>query len=195
MEPIFYELKVENEELNQNEFIFVCEKYYNTLKYDQKRKLIFFDDELKKKKKMNKIERETINYSFKPKINKKCINITYEKNKKNLNRVSSYERIEKKINDNNNTNRIKSIDIKELNFIFSNQKNNYKLNEDKKINLNIVNNISFGNLLTKKDNKENLVNNISHIYNNNLVIQNINNVFDREIKYHKDNYNAKIKNK
>ena len=195
MEPIFYELKIENEELNQSEFIFVCEKYYNTLKYDQKRKLIFFDDELKKKKKMDKIEKETINYSFKPKINKKYINLTYDKNKnKNkLNRVSSYEKIERKIN--NHKNRIKSIDIRKLNFILNNQKNNDKLNENKKINLNIVNNISLCNLLTKKENKEDTNNNINHIYNNNLVIQNINNVIDREIKYHKDNYNDKINDK
>ncbi len=40
LEPIFLELKVENEVLNETEFIFVCEQFFNVLKYDQKQKIL-----------------------------------------------------------------------------------------------------------------------------------------------------------
>ena len=189
LEPILYELKIENEELNENEFIFVCEKYYNTLKYDQKRNLILFDDEEKKKLKKEKIEKENINYSFKPKINK-YINLTYERNKNkiklNRNRISSFER-EYKVNQDKN--RIKSIDIKKFNFTFrNNNKLIEKKNEDN--NLNVVNKITICKIKEQSHEEIKDTNNIeNNNINNNLVIQNLENKIDREINYLQDNIN------
>ena len=187
LEPIFYELKIENEELNEDEFIFVCEKYYNTLNYDQKRELILFDDVEKNRKKKEKIEKENINYSFRPKINK-YKNLTNERNKYKSNRISSY--LIRKNNSNKTKNRIKNINIQGFNYIFSNREfytkyNNF--NDIKNLNekINIINNISFFNLLTKKrDNSKELnYESHNHINNNNLIIQNLTNNIVKEINY------------
>ena len=186
LEPILYELKMENEELNENEFIFVCEKYYNTLKYDQKRNLILFDEEEKKKLKKEKIKEHT-NFSFKPKVNKN-IHFSHEKNKNqtNINRISSFEN-EYNFN---KKNRIKSIDIQKLSYIF---KKSNKIKEEKKINnnLNVVNKINLFRILNKKDEEEKEINNemSKNINNNNLVIQNLENKIDKEINYHQGNSN------
>ena len=193
LEPIILELKEENEILNEKEFIFVCERYYQTLKYDQKRKLILFEDEEKKKLKKEKIEKENSNYSFKPKINTKFINLTYEKNNPNINRLSYYE-----ISDNKPNliiNRIKSIDIKDIitNKINNNKNEENKKCEDNNININsveklkinenkiIVNNISLCHLVEKRNN------NLKE--DNKLIIQNLKNTIDREINYRKENNN------
>ena len=197
LEPIIYELKEENEILNETEFIFVCERYYQTLKYDQKRKLILFEDEEKKKLKKEKIEKENLNYTFKPKINN-FIHLTYEKNNPNLNRLSYYE-----ISDNKPNliiNRIKSIDIKGLN---SNKISNNKIEYDKKFednNINIssvrklkindnkiiVNNISLCNLAEQK-NKNNIKDSTKIQKGNKFIIQNLKNKVDREINCGKNN--------
>ena len=187
LEPILYELKIENEELNENEFVFVCEKYYNTLKYDQKRNLILFDEEEKKKLKKEKIQKENTNYSFKPKINK-YTNIKHEKNLVKIKRISSFEKNYKI----NNINRIKNFDIQKLNHIFKNtdqiigEKNTYN-------NLNIVNGITLCKIMNKKKEETKDVNNKMNniINNNNLVIQNLENKIDKEISYHQGNSNMK----
>ena len=62
LEPIFRELKEENETLNENEFITVCEQIYKSLPYDKKNILMNFAYD----KKQNK----TINYTQKKKMNK-----------------------------------------------------------------------------------------------------------------------------
>ena len=196
LEPIFLELKIENEVLNENEFIFVCEKYYNTLKYDQKRKLILFDDEERKKQKKEKIEKENKNYTFRPKINK-YINLTYEKNIHNLNRVSSYEISENK---SYNRCRIKSIDLKEFNFYKNNEINNKKIINNVKLDDNInnknVNSYSLCNLFIKNNDniKEIIINNCNSCKKNNFIIQNLRNTIDKEITYRKDKENDKDNN-
>lgn len=192
LEPIFVELKNENEVLNESEFIFVCDKYYNTLKYDQKRKLILFEDEEKKKEKKEKIMKEKLNYSFRPKINKYS-NLSYEKNVNNLNRISSIEK--SKINET----RIKNIDIKGINYIFCNSGyakqlssinsiNNSKMKEDKKTSEekikfknNIIQSISFKIDDNANSNKTDNKNKISK--ENVLFAQNLKNKFDKQINY------------
>ena len=62
LEPIFRELKEENETLNENEFITVCEQIFLSLPYDKKNILMNFGYD----KKQNK----TIIYSQKKKNNK-----------------------------------------------------------------------------------------------------------------------------
>ena len=200
LEPIFVELKNENEVLNESEFIFVCDKYYNTLKYDQKRKLILFEDEEKKKEKKEKIMKEKLNYSFRPKINKYSYsNYSYEKN---INRISSTEK--NKINEN----RIKNIDIKGINYIFCNSGyarqfssinsiNNSKMKEDKKISEekikfknNIIQSISFK--IDDKANSNQTDNKNSISKENVLFAQNLKNKFDRQINY-KDYKKSNIK--
>ena len=42
LEPIFNELKEENETLNEVEFIFVCEQLYSSLGWNEKRELTNF---------------------------------------------------------------------------------------------------------------------------------------------------------
>ena len=60
LEPIFKELNFENESLNEKEFIFVCNKFYDTLRFDEKRELTNFED----------IKKIKNNNSFRTKINK-----------------------------------------------------------------------------------------------------------------------------
>ncbi len=189
LEPIFLELKVENEVLNETEFIFVCEQFFNVLKYDQKQKILSFEDEEKRRIKKEKIEKENTNYSFRPKINK-CIDLYYH----NLNRVSSYESNKNIINYiNYNSNRRKSVDAKELNYLTKKEENFRRFNNNnynKGMNNIIVSNISLCNLINKKNENEknfdiisfkddkNITNN-----NNNLIIQNLNNRIDKGICY------------
>jgi hypothetical protein len=203
LEPIFVELKNENEVLNESEFIFVCDKYYNTLKYDQKRKLILFEDEEKKKEKKEKILKEKLNYSFRPKINKYSYsNLSYEKNNNNLNRISSIEK--NKVNEN----RIKNIDIKDINYIFCNSGytrqfsninsiNNSKMKEDKKISEekikfknNIIQSISFK--IDDNGNSNQTDNKNRTSKENVLFAQNLKNKFDKQINY-KDYEKSNIK--
>lgn len=47
LDPIFKELKEENETLNEIEFISVCEQLYPMLPYDKKRELIIYGDNMK----------------------------------------------------------------------------------------------------------------------------------------------------
>ena len=97
LEPIFNELNLENESLNENEFIFVCNKFYETLRFDEKRKLINYDDNKKIKN----------NNSFRTKVkkdkdilidNKKIIRNSYCPSKRNSSDVI-------KLKKNNNKNK------------------------------------------------------------------------------------------
>ena len=71
LQPIFNELKEENETLNELEFIFVCEQLYLSLPWNDRRELTTFEDLAKKNLKKEKIIKEKNNFSFKPKINKR----------------------------------------------------------------------------------------------------------------------------
>ena len=71
LQPIFNELKEENETLNEIEFVFVCEQLYLSLSWNDKRELTTFEDIAKKNLKKEKIIKEKNNFSFKPKINKR----------------------------------------------------------------------------------------------------------------------------
>ena len=62
LEPIFKELREENETLNEDEFITVCEQIYKSLPYDKKNILLNFA--------YDKKENKTINYTQKKKMNK-----------------------------------------------------------------------------------------------------------------------------
>lgn len=60
LEPIFNELKEENETLNELEFIFVCEQLYLSLPWNDKRELTTFEDIAKKNIKKEKLLKEKI---------------------------------------------------------------------------------------------------------------------------------------
>jgi hypothetical protein len=64
-------LKSEGESLNEYEFVFICQKFYNILDYEKRRELINFEEIEKNKKKKKLLERIN-NFSFRPKINR-CI--------------------------------------------------------------------------------------------------------------------------
>ena len=90
-------------------------------------------------------------------------------------------------------------EIKKINYYFSKPKymmqiNNY-INEDKKIreNKDIINNISLSTFLKNKNITKNENKNEYNSFNiNNLVVQNINNKVDKEIKISNDNKNGYI---
>ena len=87
LEPIFNELQSNNEALIESEFIFVCDKLYDSLKFEQKQKLLSLGkNDLNKKLKKDKNYRLT-----KTKSNPNLITYTSEKGKQNINRVSSCE--------------------------------------------------------------------------------------------------------
>ena len=71
LRPVFKELKSEGESLNEYEFVFICQKFYNILDYEKRRELINFEEIEKNKKKKKLLERIN-NFSFRPKINR-CI--------------------------------------------------------------------------------------------------------------------------
>jgi hypothetical protein len=153
--PIFIELQVENEVLNETEFIFVCEQFFNILEYDQKQKILSFDVEEKRRLKKEKREKENTNYSFRPKINKR-IDLDYNKNYHNLIKVSSYET--NKNNINYYGNRRKSLDIKEFNYLTKKEKNIKRADNSNNNNYNSIKNIGNNN---NNNNNNVLVRNIS----------------------------------
>ena len=192
LDPIFLELKNRNEVLNENEFIFVCDKYYNTLKYDQKRELILFEEKDKKKEKKNKILKENRNYSFRPKINKY---FSYEKKINKLNRINSSQLYDQKLN--HIKNRYKSNDINEIKYIFIkpdylnlNNYSNIKKKEYKKI---IQNKSIYNNKSIKKDNNENISCNKSYYNKSSLILENLKYKLDKQTIYKSnDRNNIKI---
>ena len=67
-------MEEQQENLNENEFIYVCKKLYNNLSYIEKKEFMeYIENDKNKKEKKNQEE----NYTFKPKINKR--NNSYEK--------------------------------------------------------------------------------------------------------------------
>jgi hypothetical protein len=169
LQPIFNELKEENETLNELEFIFVCEQLYISLPWTDKRELTTFEDIAKKNIKKEKILKEKNNFSFKPKINK---------------RNYSFENPTKLINDNNESNNINYYNNnndknpKSLMNIY----NNYYIQKNKINN----NNFKEKNILNKEKNSQNQINNrvnyfnvrASHQNNNNIIIKKTNNEFN-----------------
>ena len=184
LNPIFVELQNGNETLSESEFVFVCDKLYESLKYVQKQKLLSFENEKQMKDNI---------HLFKTKSNSTITtNISSEKGYKNLSRVSSCETgMNKKIRKNN--------EIKKINYYFSKPKylmqiNNF-INEDKKIreNKNIINNISLSTFLKNKSSEKNdNINNHNTFNISNLVVQNLNNKIDKEIKFRNDDRYGKI---
>ena len=104
LSPIFNEIKVDNESLNQKEFISICNQLYNILPYE-KRKVIA--NYCKENKKIDYKLKHTPIYPFKPKINKNSERINYSNN---------YS-----LRDTSNT----SLSNKKLSYTFR----NYKINE------------------------------------------------------------------
>ena len=194
LEPIFNELQSTNEALIESEFIFVCDKLYDSLKFEQKQKLLSFaKNDLNKKQIKEKLKKDKNYHLTKTKSNPNLITYTSEKGKQNINRVSSCEtKKNKNITKQNN-------EIKKINYYFSKPKymmqiNNY-INEDKKIreNKDIINNISLSTFLKNKNITKNENKNEYNSFNiNNLVVQNINNKVDKEIKISNDNKNGYI---
>ena len=187
LDPIFIELQNSNETLSESEFVFVCDKLYESLKYVQKQKLLSFENEENKRQMKDNI------HLIKTKSNSTITtNISSEKGYKNLNRVASCETgMNKKIK--------KSNEIKKINYYFSKPKylmqiNNF-INEDKKIreNKNIINNISLSTFLKNKNSeKKDIINNHNTFNISNLVVQNLNNKIDKEIKYRNDDRYGKL---
>ena len=70
------------------------------------------------------------------------------------------------------------------------QINNF-INEDKKLreNKNIINNISLSAFLKNKNNNEISENKVNTFNLSNLIVQNLNNKVDKEIKYRNDDNN------
>ena len=125
LEPIFNELKEENETLNELEFIFVCEQLYLSLPWNDKRELTTFEDIAKKNIKKEKLLKEKNNYSFKPKINKR--NFSFERPTKLYNDKSNKVLYQREINKNNEYNNYNN-----NNDIFNKSQNNYISNYKKK---------------------------------------------------------------
>ena len=134
LEPIFNELKEENETLNEVEFIFVCEQLYLSLSWNEKRELTNFQDIIKRNEKKEKILKEKNNFSFEPKINKN-IKRNYSYDKSNI-----YNKEKNKDKDNMN-------DINKINDII-NQKNGNGINYINYANYSCINrnNINYTHL-------------------------------------------------
>ena len=165
LEPIFSELKEENETLNEVEFIFVCEQLYLSLSWNEKRELTNFQDIIKRNEKKEKILKEKNNFSFEPKINKNIKrNLSYDRNnfinkdKDNMNDIN-------KVNDiinQKNANGINYINYSNygamrnnINYNHSNNSNYTNCYVKKRININ-------GN---DKENNKNKVNNRINYFN------------------------------
>ena len=129
LEPIFNELKEENETLNELEFIFVCEQLYLSLPWNDKRELTTFEDIAKKNIKKEKLLKEKNNYSFKPKINKR--NFSFERPTKLYNDKSNKVLYQREINKNNEYSNYNN-----SNDIFNKSQNNYISNYKNKNNNN-----------------------------------------------------------
>ena len=176
LEPIFTELKNCNETLSESEFVFICDKLFESLKYVQKQKLLSFNLQENK----NQLKD---NYIKKVKSNTNVVSLSNEKAHNNVKRVSLCE-------SNKNKKMKKNSEIKKINYYFSKPKylmqiNNF-INEDKKLreNKNIINNISLSTFLKNKNSeKKDNLNNHNTFNISSLVVQNLNNKIDKEIKF------------
>ena len=169
LEPIFNELKEENETLNEVEFIFVCEQLYLSLSWNEKRELTNFQDIIKRNEKKEKILKEKNNFSFEPKINKN-IKRNYSYDKSN---IYNKEKYKDNMNDINKVNDI--INQKNGNGINYINYANYSLNNRNNINYTHLNNTNNTNCYVKKkiynlngndkDSNKNKVNNRINYFN------------------------------
>ena len=81
-----------DENLTEPEFIFVCNKLYDTLKLDQKQKLLLFGKkEENKSKTKEKPKKENNSQIHKTKSNSNITAFSSDKGNKNLNRLGSCE--------------------------------------------------------------------------------------------------------
>ena len=123
------------------------------------------------------------NYIKKVKSNTNVVSLSNEKAHNNVKRVSLCE-------SNKNKKMKKNSEIKKINYYFSKPKylmqiNNF-INEDKKLreNKNIINNISLSTFLKNKNSeKKDNLNNHNTFNISSLVVQNLNNKIDKEIKF------------
>ena len=156
LEPIFNELKEENETLNELEFIFVCEQLYMSLPWNDKRELTTFEDIAKKNIKKEKILKEKNNFSFKPKINKR--NYSFERPTRLNDRVGRHKEIHK----NNELNNRDIFNLSQNNYIYNfnnyNNYNNYYYIKKNKINNNINKDNKFKNNMNQINNRVNYFN-------------------------------------
>ena len=172
LQPIFNELKEENETLNELEFIFVCEQLYLSLPWSDKRELTTFEDIAKKNIKKEKILKEKNNFSFKPKINK---------------RNYSFENPTKLINDNSESNNLNYYNNDKYNKkSFMNVYNNYYIQKNK------INNNIEKNKLNKEKSSQNQINNRVNYFN--VRISNSNNSNNINNNYNDINFINNIKN-
>ena len=182
LEPIFDELKVEKETLNELEFIFVCEQLYLSLPWNDQRELTTFEDYEKKNIKKEKIIKEKNNFSFKPKINKKR-NFSFEKSAK-LN-----EKINKDSNKTNINNQNRNINNNEIINNYNTNNNRINKSVQRKNNNNQKN---YKNIPRQNKNimeRNNLKDNISNINSNYSILKN------SEININGNNSNNNVKNK
>ena len=185
LKPIFKELKSEGESLNEYEFVFICQKFYNILDYEKKRELINFEEIEKSKKKKKLIEKINNNSSqilYLNKSNNKSNihNNTCElKNKrlksseinKNIlmtskdlpkNYLSNYSRKEKAY----------SREIKTSNISLPNIMNNYPFSKDLNYNDILLQDNKYNRINTPKNNLLNIgfdFSNISRTSNTNYM--------------------------
>ena len=83
LDPIITELNNCNETLSESEFVFICDKLFESLKYVQKQKLLSFD--LEENKNINKIKDN--NLLKKTKSNTNIASLSNKKSYKNINRI------------------------------------------------------------------------------------------------------------
>ena len=102
LEPIFRELREENETLNENEFITVCEQIYKQLPYDKKSIMMNFAyDKKENKKPQTNHSQKSKNYSIKDGIKSKGLTLV---DLTNVSRTSNfYNKNPGKLSNNSNT--------------------------------------------------------------------------------------------
>lgn len=166
LEPIFNELKEENESLNEVEFIFVCEHLYLSLPWDEQRELATFEDIEKKNIKKEKMIKEKNNYVFKPQINKKR-NFSHKKPTILYEKKNFYQRnnnIERRNSEFITTVNNKNKEIKKIN-------KNIINSEITTFNINIQNNEILNNTIHKDNNYKNNINSNGNT-NNYYILKN-----------------------
>lgn len=171
LRPIFKELKSEGESLNEYEFVFICQKFYNILDYEKRRELINFE-EIEKNKKKKKLIEKINNFSFKPKINR-CIT------EFNGNNFSHY------LNQNNNMSNIHNISEIKNKRVKSSEINKNILLTNKNLPKNyLIYNYKKENAYSREIKTSNI--SLPNIMNNNPFSKDLN---YNEILFQEDKYN------
>jgi hypothetical protein len=165
LEPVFKELKEENETLNENEFVIVCEKLYKILPYQQKSYInsIYcnFDNNINKNSNKNlKNKNNNNNFLYNSNINSNNNSMLSTINSKKNNKIKEYNNdltFKPKIN--NNSRKIsEGLTIRNLNTLsqFSKSNNNFqnsKISEDLNNNLRLHTLENFNNYKRKYSGK------------------------------------------